>query len=535
MKIIKGIPASSGKSAGMIFRIKNSSESGQTGNCPSSLSIDLEIKQFNDACSFVKNRLLQHVDESRIFAAHLEILEDITDRVISKIERDKVDAISAVREICNETCALFAEMEDEYLRSRSDDITDVCRQLIFELIAHNENPYATMPAHSILIADNLLVSDTVLIDKSKLAGIALRKGSKTSHVAILARDHAIPLVLGIGEAIDDIPDDGMIVIDGDKGEISIISDESIIPSVPEQATIEKKADKAPAITKDGVEVKVYANAGSLADVEKAIALGADGIGVLRTEFIFMQATDFPDEAMQYATYIACAKACREKILTIRTLDAGADKPLPYAPVKKEENPVFGLRGIRFSLASPDIFKVQLRAILRASVLGNVRVMFPMITSLAEYRTASMLLEECKSELKNEGVAFDSSLRAGVMVETPASVILADDFARHASFFSIGVNDLTQYMLVVDRNNPYTENACDSFHSAVLKSISEVTASAARYGIDSSVCGEMASDLRATETLLKLGVRNLSVSPRQIPFLKEQIRKCVFYIDNNYKR
>ena len=535
MKIIKGIPASSGKSAGKIFRVKSPSGVGETQKrYPLSVDVACEIKRLADACSFVKNRLCQHVDESRIFAAHLEILEDITDRVISKIERDKVDAISAVKDICNETCALFAEMEDEYLRSRSDDITDVCRQLIFELIAHNENPYAAMPAHCILIADNLLVSDTVLIDKSKLAGIALRKGSKTSHVAILARDHAIPLVLGIGEAIDDIPDDAMVVIDGDKGEISIVSDESIIPEF-NQTTVKKKADKAPAITKDGVEVKVYANAGSLADVEKAIALGADGIGVLRTEFIFMQATDFPDEAMQYATYIACAKACREKILTIRTLDAGADKPLPYAPVKKEENPVFGLRGIRFSLASPDIFKVQLRAILRASLLGNVRVMFPMITSLSEYRTASMLLEECKSELKNEGVAFDSSLRAGVMVETPASVILADDFARHASFFSIGVNDLTQYMLVVDRNNPYTENACDSFHSAVLKSISEATASAARYGIDSSVCGEMASDLRATETLLKLGVKNLSVSPRQIPFLKEQIRKCVFYIDNNYKR
>ena len=532
MKIIKGIPASSGKAAGKSFRVKSPSGLGEMENRPTPDYVDVncEIKRLADACALVKEKLRLFMHESRIFAAHIEILDDITDRVNSKIERDKMDAISAVKEICSETCALFAEMEDEYLRSRLDDIVDVCRQLTFMLTSNNENPFSSMPAHSILIADNLLVTDTILIDKSKLAGIALRKGSKTSHVTILARDHAIPLVLGIGEATDDIPDGGMVVIDGDEGTIRIGVEEQFLPGIVE-VTAEKKTDRAPAITKDGVKVKVYANAGSLADVEKAIGLGAGGIGLLRTEFIFMHATDFPDEAMQYETYMACAKVCREKILTIRTLDAGADKPLPYIPVRKEENPVFGLRGIRFSLALPDIFKVQLRAILRASILGNVRVMFPMITSLDEYESASALLEACKAELKNEGVAFDPSLRAGIMVETPASVMLADDFARQVAFFSIGVNDLTQYMLAVDRNNPYAENACDSFHSAVIKSISEATASAARYGIDVSVCGEMASDIRATELLLKLGVRILSVASRHIPFIKEQIRKLVIYSSN----
>ena len=539
MRIIKGIPASSGKAIGKTFRIKNTSGLGEMEHrsAPLSVEVDLEIRQFTDAASFVKEKLLSHVHESRIFEAHIEILDDISERIISKIGQNNVDAISAIRETGSEICASFAAVEDEYLRSRSDDIVDVCRRLIFTLTGNSENPFSSMPEQSILIADNLLVTDTVLIDKSRLAGIALRKGSKTSHVAILARDHAIPLVLGIGEEITFIPDDVIVIIDGDEGEIRIGAEEKILSGVVGETagitagiTAGKKEDGMPAITKDGCEVKVYANAGSLADVEMAIALGADGIGLLRTEFIFMQSTDFPDEAMQTAIYLACAKVCRDKILTVRTLDTGADKPLPYLPISKEENPVFGLRGIRFSLASPDIFKVQLRAILRSSLLGNVRIMFPMITSLDEYLSASALLEECKSELNSEGVAFDHTLRAGIMIETPASVMLADDFAQHAAFFSIGVNDLTQYMLAVDRNNPYAEHACDSFHRAVVKSISEVMASSGRYGIDASVCGEMASDIRATEMLLKLGVRQLSVASRQINTIKEQIRKtCVEFL------
>ena len=526
MKIIKGIPASSGKVAGKTFKVKI--ELDTTDNRPAHVSFDMEIKQFTDASSFVKEKLHSHVHESRIFAAHIEILDDITARVIAKIEQNKEDAVSAVQETCSEVCALFAEIEDDYLRARSDDIADVCRQLIFALTRQNENPFSSMPENSILIADNLSVSDTVMIDKSKLAGIILRKGSRTSHIAILARDNAIPLVLRTGDAIDAIPDGEPVVIDGDKGEIMIAFEESLLSEFF-QATSEKKDEVSPvggAVGTSTGEVSVYANAGSLADIEKAIALGADGVGLLRTEFIFMQGSTFPDEEMQYEFYLACAKACHEKILTIRTLDTGADKQLPYVKIETEENPVFGLRGIRFSLAYPDIFKVQLRAILRTSRLGNVRIMFPMITSLDEYNSAASLLMECKSELKNEGLAFDDTLRAGIMIETPAAVMLADDFAQQAAFFSIGTNDLTQYILAVDRNNPYAENACDSFHSAVVKSISAVMASSRKYGIDASVCGEMASDTRATEMLLNLSVRKLSVTGSLIPSIKAQIKKLI---------
>lgn len=533
MKQIKGIPASSGRVSGKTFRVSISSGFGETEHQPAPISAAVEIKQFVDASALVKEKLHSHIHESRIFVAYLELLDEISDHVIATIEKNKVDAIGAIKESCSEICALFTDIDDEYLRSRSDDIVDVCRQLIFTLRKNSENPFFTIPAHSILIVDNLSVTDTVLIDKSKLAGIALREGSKTSHVAILARDHAIPLVLGIGDAIDTIPDDELAIIDGDKGVIMIELSNTMLPDAV-QTTIEKKEDSAPAITQDGFEVKVYANAGSLADVKKAISAGADGVGLLRTEFIFMQATTFPDEEQQYALYVECAKVCRERTITIRTLDTGADKPLPYIPVLSEANPAFGLRGIRFSLAHPNIFKVQMRAILRASILGNVRIMYPMITSLGEYISASALLETCKSELKSEGVAFDPALRAGMMIETPAAVLLVDEFAQHATFFSIGVNDLTQYILAVDRNNPYAENACDYYHDAVVKSISEVMVSSGKYGIDATVCGEMASDMCATDMLLKRGVRKLSVSGSQIPFIKEQIRKIKVNSRNSKK-
>ena len=525
MKKVMGIPASSGIATGKAFRIKNPLRFDEMENRPASVSVDLEIKQLTDAAAVVKARLRSYMPDSRIFAAHLEMLDDLTERVISKIGHDRVDAVCAINETGSEIYALFAEIEDEYLRSRADDIVDICRQLILALEKNGENPFSAMPERSILIVDNLLVSDTLLIDKSKLAGIALRNGSRTSHVAIMARDKGIPMVVGIGNGIDDIPADEVVIIDGDTGVITTgIEETNLLESVREATA--NKADSAPAITKDGVAVKVYANAGSLVEVEKAIALGADGIGLLRTEFIFMQGTDFPDEAMQQEIYLECAKACRGKILTVRTLDTGADKPLPYMKATKEENPVFGLRGIRFSLACPDIFKVQLRAILRASTMGNVRIMFPMITSLDEYRIASALLEACKSELKAEGTPCDHTLRAGIMIETPASVMLADDFARTAPFFSIGTNDLTQYMLAVDRNTPYAEHAFDCFHSAVVKSISAVMAASVKHATDVSVCGEMASDMRATELLLQLGVANLSVASHRIHAIKEQIRKLI---------
>lgn len=525
MRKITGTPASSGKVAGKTFRIKNRSSSGEIRNHPDIISEDFEIKRFSDAGSFVKNRLSLHFDESPIFAAHIEILDDISQQVISKIKRGPMDAISAVEESKREICSLFADIEDEYLSSRSDDIVDVCQQLFFALTKNNENPFSSMEDNSILIADNLLVSDTVLIDKSKLAGIALRKGSKTSHIAILARNHEIPLVLGIGERIDSIPDNEIVIIDGDKGEVIIEFEEELLSDIIE-GRHRKKEDMNPAVTKDGIEIEVYANAGSLDDVKEAVSRGADGIGLLRTEFIFMEGRDFPNEDSQYEIYLECAKACHGKNITIRTLDIGADKQLPYSKIVTEENPLLGLRGIRFSFLSPRIFKVQLRAILRASILGNIRIMFPMITSIDEYKSASTLLEECKSELRDEEVEFDNNLHAGIMVETPASVILADDFAQTAAFFSIGTNDLTQYILAVDRNNPYSENACDYFHSAVVKGISEVMTSSERYGIDVSVCGEMASDIRATGLLLELGVRKLSVSSQQIPLIKEQIRKQI---------
>lgn len=527
MRKIVGTPASSGKVSGKTFRIGQRSLSGEgRRHLPREPFIEeVETGRFVEASSIVHDRLSAHLEESNIFAAHLEILDDISQQVITRIQEGALNALSAVEATRSEICALFEDMDDEYLRSRADDIEDLCRQLSFALTDGEVNPFTPMEEQTILIADNLLVSDTLLIDKTKLAGIALRNGSKTSHIAILAREQEIPLVLGIGEEIDSIPDREMVIMDGDRGEVLIDFEEEMLSALTVRSS-RSEQDMNPAFTGDGVQIEVLANAGNLDEVKEAIACGADGIGLLRTEFIFMNGNDFPDEDQQYAVYHACASACEGKSLTIRTLDIGADKQLPYSILAADENPLLGIRGIRFSLLYNGIFKVQLRAILRASTLGNIRVMFPMITSPEEFQAATSLLDECKSELRNEGVPFDEKLRPGMMVETPASVILASDFAGVADFFSIGTNDLTQYILAVDRNNPYTEGACDYFHRAVQKSLLEVVTAANAAGIAVSVCGEMGSDPQATTLLLALGVRKLSVSTNQIARIKEQIRSQV---------
>lgn len=523
MKEIKGIPVSSGKAVGRVFRAKAQPVLNM-GNYITDLLPEHETCRFRNACLLVKNKLAPHAKDNEIFAAHMEILEDISERVAPMIEHQKTDAVSAVDKCCTEICAMFAYIDDEHLRSRSDDIVDICRQITLVLTEKDENPFSEMPENSIIIAENLLASDTISIDLSKLSGIALKKGSKTSHLAILAKSNAIPLILGTGDELDTIQNGDTIVIDSEKGVIITEPDEKLLSEVVQQRVYKDETDFNPAVTKDNIEIAIYANAGSLADVKRAISAGADGIGLLRTEFIFMQSKDFPSEEEQYNFYSECGKNCQGKTLTIRTLDIGADKQLPYYTMPIEENPIMGLRGIRFSLSSPDIFKTQLRAVLRAAVSGNIRIMFPMITSMEEYKQACVLLEVCKTELKDENINCDQFLRAGIMIETPASVLLADELASEAAFFSIGTNDLTQYMLAVDRNAPYSAGACDSFHPAVMKCISDVVASADKHGIDVSVCGEVASDSHATELLLKLGVRKFSITSFGIPAIKRQIRK-----------
>jgi phosphotransferase system enzyme I (PtsI) len=491
-----------------------------------SLNPDVQKARLQEAYVAVKNRLVTHAGDNEIFAAHVEILEDLSERIISEIETANKDAVQAIQDTRDEVCALFAAIDDDYLRARSDDIADVCRQLTAVLTGSSENPFLAMPDGSIVVADNLLPSDTILIDLAKLAGLALKKGSVNSHLAILAKSNAIPLVLGLGNALDDVLSGDTVVVDADAGKIITEPDGDLLEEMARDNVTTERTDPLPAITPEGIEISVYANAGSLSDVKQAIARGADGIGLLRTEFIFMQTTSFPGEDEQYNIYSACAKVCGDKVLTIRTLDIGADKQLPYHKMDAETNPVMGLRGIRFSLAFPAIFKVQLRAALRAAVHGNVRLMFPMITAVEEYNEAYALLEICKIELTEEGIKFDDTLRPGIMMETPASVLLADELASRASFFSIGTNDLTQYMLVVDREHPYADNACDSFHPAVIKSLEKIIDACEKQGIDLSLCGELASDPEATALLLDLGVRKLSVTSPSIHLIKEQIRNNI---------
>lgn len=524
MDELTGIAGSPGKGAGKIFRVNLGNDIAIGSVVTENLPPNQQLSRFQKAYTEVKSKLVSLAQDSAIFSAHTELLEDLSESIVTKIEQQKADASSAVMATCEEVYALFSEIDDEYLRARSDDITDICRQLVHVLEGKSSNPFSGMPSNTILVADNLLPSDTVLIDFSKIAGIALKKGSHTSHLAILCRNNGVPLVLGVGNPLDELSDGTTVVVDGDKGNILIHPEHNLLEEIIKTKESPEKSDPNPATTKEGVPIKVYANAGSLFDVEQAMARGADGIGLLRTEFIFMEGTHFPDEDEQYRIYLACAKICQNKPLTIRTLDIGADKQLPYHTMQPEKNPALGLRGIRFSLAFPALFKVQLRAILRASLSGNIRFMFPMITDMEEYQQALTWVETCKKELKDEGEAFDDSLMPGIMIETPASVFLADDFAPIMPFFSIGTNDLTQYILAVDRENPYSDEISDRIHPALIKSLEKVAETAKRQGTDISVCGELASDPQVIALLIRLGITKLSVTSRNIPMLKEQIRK-----------
>ena len=491
-----------------------------------------EQSRFDAAVAAAEGELEKLAAANEIFAAHLELAADpmLMENVAEKIA-EGMTAADAVHAASGELAALFAQIDDEYLRARADDVRDVCHRILRQLVPSEADPFAAIPDGSILAADELAPSDTARIDFSRVRGVVTRCGSATSHLAILARNRNLPAVVGLGDDFDRLDDGTIVVLDGPAGELLIAPDEHTAAEYRrrmEEAEARSAAADAyasqPDTTRDGRVLAVLANAGSVDEVERAIRSGADGIGLFRSEFLYMQRQDgFPDEQVQTAAYARAAELCGGRPLVIRTLDIGGDKSLPYYRFPEEENPFLGWRAIRVSLELRDMFRTQLRAILRASARGGVRVMFPMIVSLAELRDALALLEECKEELRRQEVPFDDRIPVGVMIETPAAVFMADELAAEVDFFSIGTNDLTQYVLAVDRGNRRIAAMYDTLHPAVVRAMRLTVDAAHRHGCEVGICGEFAGCAAHAELLVGLGFDELSVAPPSVPAVKERIR------------
>ena len=491
-----------------------------------------EQSRFDAAVAAAEGELEKLAAANEIFAAHLELAADpmLMENVAEKIA-EGMTAADAVHAASGELAALFAQIDDEYLRARADDVRDVCRRILRQLVPSETDPFAAIPDGSILAADELAPSDTARIDFSRVRGVVTRCGSATSHLAILARNRNLPAVVGLGDDFDRLDDGTIVVLDGSAGELLIAPDEHTAAEYRrrmEEAEARSAAADAyasqPVTTRDGRVLAVLANAGSVDEVERAIRSGADGIGLFRSEFLYMQRQDgFPDEQVQTAAYARAAELCGGRPLVIRTLDIGGDKSLPYYRFPEEENPFLGWRAIRVSLELRDMFRTQLRAILRASARGGVRVMFPMIVSLAELRDALALLEECKEELRRQEVPFDDRIPVGVMIETPAAVFMADELAAEVDFFSIGTNDLTQYVLAVDRGNRRIAAMYDTLHPAVVRAMRLTVDAAHRHGCEVGICGEFAGCAAHAELLVGLGFDELSVAPPSVLAVKERIR------------
>lgn len=470
-------------------------------------------------------------EEAAVFDAHFAFLDDpaFTGEMKNRIENQKKNAEAVCQDVTEEMGALMASLDDEYMKARADDIRDVGSRLLLILLGKQPFDPSLLTPGSVVIAEELTPSDTAQFPEG-VAGMVTAKGSKTAHAAIMARTLGIPAVLGLGSKIEQIKDGDTIVVDGDKGTIQINPDQDVINRVRTQIEQQEKARalalkeaKAEAKTADGKRIQVFANIGSLSDIEIALKNHAEGVGLFRTEFLYLENDHWPTEEEQYQAYAKVLSSFGERPVVIRTLDIGGDKELPYAKLPKEENPFLGHRAIRFCLANPDLFKTQLRALLRASVHGNLWIMFPMIENCSEIRQAKALLNECREELISEGVQVADKIPVGIMVEIPAAAIAADLLAKEVDFMSIGTNDLTQYTLAADRGNEQVAHLYDAAHPAVLRLVKMTCDAAAKANILVGMCGELAGDPSMTELLIGLGLAELSMSAGTIPEVKQQVR------------
>lgn len=521
---------------GEVFVVEKQTLLPDTYTLTTEEDIEKEIKKYEDAVGKAKEQIEEIADQSDIFKGHLELVQDVAlyEGIVSKIKSNKMNASQALVATRDEFCLIFDCMEDEYMRERSADVKDVCDRIMKCLKGIDDNPLTSINKPVIVVAEDLAPSDTAVMDLDLVKGFITKLGGVTSHVSIMARSMGIPALVGVHDILDEVKSGDFIIMDAAAGNIIINPDDDVINEYKIKAEEFKKQqeelDKVkdlPAVTLDGKTTKIYGNAGSIQDVKKAVEANVEGIGLFRSEFLYMENNDFPSEEEQFEVYKEAAELLEGKDLIIRTLDIGGDKSLPYYEFEEEENPFLGFRAIRISLELQNVFKTQLRAILRASAYGTVKVMYPMIISMEELIKANEILEICKQELSSEGIKFDENIQVGIMIETPAAVLCVENFAKHVDFFSIGTNDLTQYLLAVDRGNKKIQSLFNSYHPAVIQSIRRIIEAGHAQGIEVGMCGEFASDEKATKLLLGLGLDEFSVSASEVTTIKNRVRNLYY--------
>ena len=478
----------------------------------------------------IKNSPSLSEEDSAILDAQIELLSDpeIRDNVIDKIEDEDKNANDALLEVIAGFIEVFENMDDEYMQARSADVKDIGYRILRNLQSA-ENKQTVFELDTIMIAEDLSPSDTITLDVKNINGFATQIGSQTSHAAIIAKAKGIPAVVGCGSELIDIKNGDVIILDGIAGQLFINPDEELINEYKtKRDAFKKHAEQlrslkdTPTITTDGSRITLSANISNAGDWPTVFENGGDGVGLLRTELLFMDRDSFPSEDEQFEFYKQVALLSKGKPVIVRTIDIGGDKNLPYFNLPAELNPFLGYRAIRICLDQKDLFIIQLKAILRASVFGDLKIMFPMISNIQEIRAAKSILEEAKAKLRQEGVAFKSGIKTGIMIEIPSAAITADLLAKEVDFFSIGTNDLCQYTLAVDRMNEKITHLYDPFNPAVLRLISFVIEQGAKHNIHVGMCGEMAGDPLATMLLMGMGLKDFSMSAASIPAVKQVI-------------
>ena len=504
--------------------------------------VEAEVERFQNAkaktlelLKGLYEKALEDVGEANamIFEAHQLMLEDpdYVESIENIIRTQDVNAEYAIGATADNFAAIFEAMDDAYMQGRAADVKDVSERVL-DILCGVSAGVKEMTEPCIIAADDLAPSETVQLDKSKVLGFATMYGSANSHTAILARTMNIPAVIGLGETLSSQYDGKMAVIDGFTGILYVDPDEETLARMQEkrakdleQKELLNQLKGKENVTRSGQKINVYANIGNVSDLGAVLKNDAGGIGLFRSEFLYLENSTFPTEEQQFAVYKQVAESMAGKKVIIRTLDIGADKQVDYFNLDKEENPALGYRAIRICLTRPEIFKTQLRALYRAAVYGNLSIMFPMIISVSEVKKIKEIIAQVQAELKAEGIPYKEDVELGVMIETPAAVMISRELAKEVDFFSVGTNDLTQYTLAIDRQNQKLDTFYDPHHPAVLAMIKMAADNAHAEGKWIGICGELGADLELTEEFLKMGLDELSVSPALVLPLRKRIREC----------
>ncbi|HWR60803.1 MAG TPA: phosphoenolpyruvate--protein phosphotransferase [Clostridia bacterium] len=539
-----GIAGSGGIAAGRAYVYKNEQALTDSGKAEPGtveaelLSLEEGIRESRTQLEELKNKVSEELDMNKalIFDAHLMMLEDpeLLETVREAIRNDGLKAAYAVQKAADYYISVFGQIEDNYMRERAADIKDVCGRLIRNILGVSSDGLRKLDSPVIIVTHDLTPSDTASMNKSCVLGFASDIGGGTSHAAIMAKSLGIPAVLGLGDISARVNNGDHIIIDGNEGKVLVNPEEELEMQYRKKIEehkrqVEKYRESAllPAVTTDGRRLEIAGNIGTPRDIGSITKNGAEGVGLFRTEFLYMDRSSLPTEEEQLEAYRKAAEGLCGKPVIIRTLDIGGDKKLTYLDLPEELNPFLGWRAIRICLERKDIFRTQLRAILRASAYGNILIMFPMISGVGEVREAKAVLEEVKAELRNEKISFDETVKVGIMVEIPSAAVTADIIAKEVDFFSIGTNDLCQYSLAVDRMNPRVSKLYQPLHPGILRLIKNVIDASHKYGKFTGMCGEMAGSAEAAVILLGLGLDEYSMNAASIPVIKNILRKASY--------